>query len=108
MNFNRTDSCMVTISHIFCIPSVICITYCPMNHISGNTQVAQTVLQQQFFIASNLLHNSVNIHVGTAVAQWLRCCATNRKVAVLYPGRKCIMDVAVWRDEARTSVRAWR
>jgi len=24
-------------------------------------------------------------HLGTAVAQWLRCCATNRKVAGLIP-----------------------
>jgi len=24
--------------------------------------------------------------VGTAVAQWLRCCVTNRKVAVSIPG----------------------
>jgi len=25
------------------------------------------------------------MHVGTAVAQWLRCCATNRKVAGSIP-----------------------
>ena len=27
---------------------------------------------------------------------------------MLYPGRERIVDVAVWRGEARTSVRAWR
>ena len=28
---------------------------------------------------------SVGLVTGTAVAQWLRCCATNRKVAVSIP-----------------------
>jgi len=28
----------------------------------------------------------VKIYMGTAVAQWLRCCATNRKVAGSIPG----------------------
>ena len=27
---------------------------------------------------------------------------------VLYPGRKRIVDIALWRGENRTSVRAWR
>ena len=27
----------------------------------------------------------VRVHLGTAVAQWLRCCATNRKVAGSIP-----------------------
>jgi len=27
----------------------------------------------------------IYIYMGTAVAQWLRCCATNRKVAGLIP-----------------------
>jgi hypothetical protein len=27
---------------------------------------------------------------------------------VLYPGRERIVDVVLWRGEARTSVRAWR
>ena len=32
---------------------------------------------------SNILHNEY--HLGTAVAQWLRCCAINRKVAGSIP-----------------------
>ena len=34
-----------------------------------------------------VLTNKRNVHytVGTAVAQWLRCCATNRKVAGSIP-----------------------
>ena len=28
----------------------------------------------------------LNFHWGTAVAQWLRCCAANRKVAGSIPG----------------------
>ena len=30
--------------------------------------------------------NKLCLYVGTAVAQWLRCCATNRKVAGSIPG----------------------
>ena len=29
--------------------------------------------------------NNIYIYMGTAVAQWLRCCATNRKVAGSIP-----------------------
>jgi len=28
---------------------------------------------------------STSLHPGTVVTQWLRCCATNRKVAVSIP-----------------------
>ena len=31
------------------------------------------------------IHTYAYIHTGTAVAQWLRCCATNRKVAGSIP-----------------------
>jgi len=37
-------------------------------------------------------HIYINAHygaVGTAVAQWLRCCATNRKVAGSIPAGVC-------------------
>ena len=39
--------------------------------------------QVQFLSQLDLLYFFLNLHfvVGTAVAQWLRCCATNRKVA---------------------------
>ena len=41
-------------------------------------------------------------HEGTAVAQWLRCCATNRKVAASIPAshwifhRHKILPIALW------------
>jgi len=38
--------------------------------------------------AHNLFHNKfyfMPLHVGTAVAQWLKCCATNRNVAGSIP-----------------------
>ena len=38
-------------------------------------------LNQSSCFLSSILHD----HVGTAVAQWLRCCATNQKVAGLIP-----------------------
>ena len=31
------------------------------------------------------INPSSSLHPGTAVAQWLRCCATNRKVAGSIP-----------------------
>ena len=31
------------------------------------------------------VNGTVHVILGTAVAQWLRCCATNRKVAGLIP-----------------------
>ena len=34
---------------------------------------------------NQLLHQPLHIYKGTAVAQWLRCCATNRKVAGSIP-----------------------
>ena len=42
------------------------------------------------------------LNMGTAVAQWLRCCATNRKVAGLIPVGVCgffidiILPIALW------------
>ena len=32
-----------------------------------------------------ILHSLPGVFLGTAVAQWLRCCATNRKVAGSIP-----------------------
>ena len=36
-------------------------------------------------LASSVLYQNQEDTWGTAVAQWLRCCATNRKVAGLIP-----------------------
>jgi len=38
------------------------------------------------------------LHKGTAVAQWLRCCATNRKVAGSIPGgvSGIFIDIKSW------------
>ena len=43
--------------------------------------------QQLITDASSAVRKSVayQCDVGTAVAQWLRCCSTNRKVAVSIP-----------------------
>ena len=44
-------------------------------------QTRKRINSQHFFYYSSF---SI-IHQGTAVAQWLRCCATNRKVAGSIP-----------------------
>ena len=41
---------------------------------------------------------SSTIYTGTAVAQWLRCCATNRKVAGSIPAR--VIALWLWGDSA--------
>ena len=45
--------------------------------------------ERYFPLVSNYLiyyfYPVINILLGTAVAQWLRCCATNRKVAGSIP-----------------------
>ena len=46
-----------------------------MSVIRGNDGLSQLIAQR------NYLSFSYDSYVGTAVAQWLRCCATNRKVA---------------------------
>jgi len=35
--------------------------------------------------ACRITKSGIQTHAGTAVAQWLRCCATNRKVACSIP-----------------------
>ena len=42
--------------------------------------LARTV---KIFLSPDFLN--MHLHMGTAVAQWLRCCATNRKVAGSIP-----------------------
>ena len=39
------------------------------------------VVPSECFVALHESFNPLPANVGTAVAQWLRCCATNRKVA---------------------------
>ena len=38
-----------------------------------------------FFTVSPNICGSASTYLGTAMAQWLRCCATNRKVAGSIP-----------------------
>ena len=38
------------------------------------------------------------LYQGTAVAQWLRCCATNRKVAGSIPGDVIFIDIKFFRS----------
>jgi hypothetical protein len=33
------------------------------------------------FLLNTVIERKIEENMGTAVAQWLRCCATNRKVA---------------------------
>ena len=54
-------------------------------------------------VFSRRLLYCTTLHVGTAVAQWLRCCATNRKVAGSIPAGvsgifHChkILPIALW------------
>ena len=48
------------------------------------------------------IRESHTFYLGTAVAQWLRCCATNRKVAGSIPGGvtgnfiDIILPIALW------------
>ena len=42
------------------------------------------------------------IILGTAVAQWLRCCATNRKVAGLIPGG--VIGIFHWHNPSNRTV----
>jgi len=41
-----------------------------------------------------LFDSDIEETLGTAVAQWLRCCATNQKVAVSIP---CVTGICHWR-----------
>jgi len=44
-------------------------------------------MSEKFYVLENLIFNFKHYHfqMGTAVAQWLRCCTKNRKVAVSIP-----------------------
>ena len=44
------------------------------------------------------VHIYIYIYMGTAVAQWLRCCATNRKVAGSIPDGviDIILPIELW------------
>ena len=44
--------------------------------------MSNTIMPQSISIHYNM---ALNKHMVTAVAQWLRCCATNRKVAGSIP-----------------------
>ena len=74
---NETESYSST--HILCYFSTIKDT---LNLCSGNTATDTTTVMsvQNLFLLTVLTCNR-----GTAVAQWLRCCATNRKVAGSIP-----------------------
>jgi len=50
----------------------------------------------------NTLFNGVHF-LGTAVAQWLRCCATNRKVAGSIPDG--VTEIFHWHHSDRTMAR---
>jgi len=39
----------------------------------------------KFLCAHTVIYITIYLHPGTTVAQWLRCCATNRKVAGSIP-----------------------
>jgi hypothetical protein len=53
-----------------------------VNHLNENTLLKEDVLNCIIITKLMLL---VLLISGTAVAQWLRCCATNRKVAGSIP-----------------------
>ena len=56
------------------------------------TEWHMSVLHKQMYIYT--LHSSPS--VGTAVAQWLRCCATNRKVAGSIPDG--VIGIFLWHN----------
>jgi len=58
------------------------------NHPANNTSSDPSKLESSTTLLSICPSNSYMIYtppMGTAVAQWLRCCATDQKVAGLIP-----------------------
>ena len=55
--------------------------------LNFNTSLHFTTLHPTTLIDTSLplIYTSLPLLTGTAVAQWLRCCATNRKVAGSIP-----------------------
>ena len=71
--------------------------YIPHTCHSGNWQL------EKYLILYYKLRIFMRFYLGTAVAEWLRCCATNRKVAGSIPAgvigifhRHKILPIAVW------------
>ena len=54
-------------------------------YMRHNTCVSDHKLSSYCIVASYILHFYIYIYMGIAVAQWLRCCATNRKIAGSIP-----------------------
>jgi len=54
-------------------------------HLSTFISVINQLDAQNFCFTISLFHTSTCFEWGTAVAQWLRCCATNQKVAGSIP-----------------------
>ena len=84
-------------------------TECPAQDPSVYQNCFNSILHKacakwKFWIAmTHVFHNSTNLYRGTAVAQWLRCCATNRKVAGSIPAGVSgifhwhkILPIALW------------
>ena len=53
----------------------------------------------------NKIYNGVLSTYGTAVAQWLRCCATNRKVAGSIPGG--VIGIFHWHNPPDRTMALW-
>ena len=70
--------------------------------------ITWAILRERDLLTS-LIYYAPSIHKWTAVAQWLRCCATNRKVAGSKK-HKCTMGTAdsVMGERAATDTVVWR
>ena len=72
--------------------------------INSTTMLSNVVpLQWNVLLSTFGFPKSTNIHLGTVVAQWLRCCATNREVAGSIPAGVLgifhwhkILPIAIW------------
>jgi hypothetical protein len=70
------QSLLVKFGWIFLYKQDICSEESRKNHIR---------LQVKMLVAPNFSKSRIHYNVGTAVAQWLRYCATNQKVAGSIP-----------------------
>ena len=70
-------------------------------------RIVSLIIGSTLFGATSLFfYRQLRVHVGTAVAQWLRCCATNQKVAGSIPAgvRGFFIDIKSFRSHCGPGV----
>jgi hypothetical protein len=83
VGFDNCGGVFVTYVHVFIVFCIVCTVFCIVCTVFC---IVCTVFLYCFvYVYLFLFFVRTSVRRGTAVAQWLKCCATNRKIAGSIP-----------------------